>query len=59
MLRRGRSGWQDRELVKRAWRTRDGWHLMSDNPDKDRYPTLPWPPAAILRGQVIWTGKTL
>ena len=52
-------GSEEGELVKRAWRTRDGWQLMSDNPDKDRYPTVPWPADAIVRGQVIWTGKTL
>ena len=52
-------GSEEGELVKRAWRTRDGWQMMSDNPDKDRYPTVPWPAEASVRGQVIWTGKTL
>lgn len=52
-------GSDDGDLVKRAWRTRDGWQLMSDNPDKDRYPTVPWPTEASVRGQIIWTGKTL
>ena len=52
-------GSEEGELVKRVWRTRDGWQLMSDNPDKDRYPTVPWPVEASVRGQVIWTGKTL
>ena len=46
-------------MVKRAWRTREGWQLLSDNPDKGRYPTVPWPADAVVRGQVVWTGKTL
>ncbi len=50
---------EDGPVVKRLRRNDDGWRLVSDNEDKDRYPTVPWPPDAIVRGQVMWTGKTL
>ena len=52
-------GSEEGDVVKRAWRTREGWQLMSDNPDKDRFPTVPWPGDSIVRGQVVWTGRTL
>ena len=37
-------GSEEGDVVKRAWRAREGWQLMSDNPDKDRYPTVPGRP---------------
>ena len=52
-------GSEEGDVVKRAWRGREGWQLLSDSPDKGRYPTVPWPADAIVRGQVVWTGKTL
>ena len=30
--------------------------LVSDNPDKDAFPTLVWPDGAILVGEVRWHG---
>ena len=48
---------EDGPIVKRLIRDDAGiWSLTSDNP---AYPPLPWPPEAILIGQVMWTGKTL
>ena len=46
-------------LVKRL--TRDGgyWLLVSDNEDQEAYPPIPWPEGAIVRGQVMWAGRTL
>ena len=51
---------EDGPVVKRL-RHADGkgWQLVSDNDDKDRYPTVPWPKDAVVRGQVMWTGRTL
>lgn len=49
----------DGELVKRARRGADGWWLVSDHADQDRYPPMPWPAGAAVRGQVMWTGRTL
>ena len=51
---------EDGPVVKRL-RHADGkgWQLVSDNEDKDRYPTVPWPKDAVVRGQVMWTGRTL
>ena len=50
---------EDGELVKRVRRGTDGWWLVSDHGDQDRYPPMPWPVDAAVRGQVMWTGKTL
>jgi len=50
---------EDGELVKRVRRSTDGWWLVSDHTDQDRYPPMPWPPGATVRGQVLWTGRTL
>ena len=50
---------EDGELVKRVRRNTDGWWLVSDHTDQDRYPPMPWPPGAAVRGQVLWTGRTL
>ena len=47
------------ELVKRLRRNADGWWLVSDHADRDRYPATAWPAEAVVRGQVVWTGRTL
>ena len=49
----------DGHVVKRLRRDEDGWWLVSDHEDKRRYPTMPWPREAVVRGQIMWTGKTL
>ena len=51
---------EDGPVVKRL-RHADGqgWRLVSDNDNKDRYPTVPWPKDAVVLGQVMWTGRTL
>ena len=46
-------------VVKRLRRDEDGWWLVSDHEDKTAYPTMPWPKNAVVRGQIMWTGKTL
>ena len=51
---------EDGPVVKRLQHADGkGWQLVSDNDDKDRYPTVPWPKDAVVRGQVMWTGRTL
>ena len=47
------------ELGKRVGRNADGWWLVSDHADQDRYPPMAWPAEAVVRGQVVWTGRTL
>ena len=51
---------EDGPIVKRL-RHADGkgWRLVSDNDNKHRYPTVPWPKDAVVLGQVMWTGRTL
>ena len=46
-------------VVKRLAREGDGWLLVSDNEDQEAYPPIPWPEEAVVRGQVMWTGKML
>ncbi len=46
----------DGPVVKRLQRTEDGWCLTSDN---TAYTPIPWPRDAQVRGQVMWTGRTL
>ena len=47
-------------VVKRAGRDAAGvWQLVSDNPDKRVWPSRPWPPDAVIVGQVKWTARTL
>ncbi len=37
-------------VVKRAGRDPSGaWRIVSDNPNKDVWPTQPWPPDAVRR----------
>ena len=51
---------EDGLIVKRAGKDLSGvWQLVSDNPDKLRWPNLPWPEAAEVIGAVRWTARTL
>ena len=50
---------EDGLIVKRLARDGDDWLLVSDNEDQETYPPVPWPEDAIVRGEVMWTGKTL
>ena len=48
----------DELIVKRAGRNEEaGWMLVSDNPDKDRFATRPWPDDAKVIGEVKWDGQ--
>ena len=51
---------RDNELVvKRIVRNPDGaWLLTSDNPDKNSFPTEPWPEGARVVGEVKWHGQS-
>ena len=50
---------EDELIVKRAVRSQEaGWMLVSDNPDKDRFPTQPWPEDAKVIGEVKWYGQS-
>ena len=49
----------DELTVKRLVEDReDGWLVVSDNPDKATWPTLPWPDDAAIVGEVKWLGRT-
>ena len=50
---------EDGLMVKRLIRDGDDWLLVSDNEDQETYPPVPWPEDAIVRGEVMWTGKML
>ena len=50
---------EDGVLVKRLAREGDDWLLVSDNEDQEAYPPIPWPEGAVVRGQVMWTGRNL
>ncbi len=46
-------------IVKRAGKNRAGaWQLVSDNPDKQEWPTLRWPADADVIGEVKWAART-
>ena len=46
-------------IVKRTGRDPAGaWLLVSDNPDKRLWPTRPWPPDAVVVGEVKWAART-
>ncbi len=46
-------------IVKRAGKSRAGnWQLVSDNPDKQHWPTRPWPASAEVIGEVKWAART-
>ena len=47
----------DELIVKRVVRDPEaGWLLVSDNPDKNAFPTQPWPEDASIIGEVKWHG---
>ena len=46
-------------IVKRAGKSRAGnWQLVSDNPDKQEWPTLRWRDDADIIGEVKWAART-
>ena len=46
-------------VVKRAAKDRVGaWQLVSDNPNKQAWPTVAWPPDAPVIGEVKWAAST-
>ena len=46
-------------VVKRADKDRAGaWQLISDNPNKQAWPTVPWPDDAPVIGEVKWAVRT-
>ena len=46
-------------VVKRAGKDRaDRWQLVSDNPNKQAWPTVLWPDNAPVIGEVTWTART-
>ncbi len=46
-------------IVKRAGKDRAGaWQLVSDNPNKQAWPTRPWPTGAAVIGEVRWAART-
>ncbi len=46
-------------IVKRAARDEAGaWRLVSDNPNKQAWPTRPWPADAVVIGEVRWAART-
>ena len=46
-------------IVKRAGKSRArNWQLVSDNPDKQEWPTLRWPADADVIGEVKWAART-
>ena len=50
---------EDGLIVKRAGKARaGGWQLVSDHPNKQTWPTRPWPPDAPVIGEVRWTART-
>ncbi len=50
---------EDGLVVKRAGKDRAGaWQLVSDNPNKQAWPTVPWPTDAPVIGEVKWAART-
>ena len=50
---------EDGLVVKRASKDRTGnWQLVSDNPNKQAWPTVPWPDDAPVIGEVKWAART-
>ena len=46
-------------VVKRAGKDRAGaWQLVTDNPNKDTWPTAAWPDVAPVIGEVKWAART-
>ena len=51
---------QDGLVVKRTvLDPKAGWLIVSDNPDKNRFPTQPWGDDAKIMGGVIWHGQSM
>ena len=51
---------EDGLIVKRLGKNpAGGWLLISDHPDKQAWPTKPWPAAAEVVGEVVWVAKSL
>ena len=51
---------QDGLVVKRTVLDRKaGWLIVSDNPDKNRFPTQPWGNDAKIIGEVKWHGQSI
>jgi len=47
-------------IVKRVRKNRVGaWQLVSDNPNTQAWPTLPWPGDASVIGDVKWAARTV
>ena len=45
-------------IVKRAGKSRAGnWQLVSDNPNKQDWPTRRWPADADVIGEVTWAAR--
>ncbi len=50
---------EDGLIVKRAGKDRTGaWQFVSDNPNKQTWPTRPWPHDAPMIGEVKWSART-
>ena len=50
---------EDGLVVRRAGKNRAGaWQLVSDNPNKQAWPTVPWPDDAPVIGEVKWAART-
>ena len=50
---------EDGLVVKRAGKDRaDRWQLVSDSPNKQAWPTVPWPDEAPVIGEVKWAART-
>ena len=50
---------EDGLVVKRAGKDRAAtWQLVSDNPNKQAWPTVPWPADAPVIGEVKWAART-
>ena len=46
-------------IVRRArWNREGGWLLVSDNPDKESFPTRVWPDNAKILARVVWNGQS-
>ena len=51
---------EDGLIVKRLGKSAAGaWLLISDHPDKQAWPTRPWPAAAEVVGEVVWMARSL
>ena len=47
-------------MVKRTVLDRTaGWLIVSDNPDKNRFPTQPWGDDTKIIGEVKWHGESI